>query len=47
MLYSLEELDEIATQKVGIRALLDEKWHKVYQANAPRGLFTKGEMHAA
>lgn len=33
---SLKNLENIATEKGGIRALLDEKWRKVYQANAPR-----------
>jgi hypothetical protein len=47
LLYSLDELEQTAAEKGGIRALLDEKWRKVYQANAPRGLFTKAEMRAA
>ena len=47
LLYSLEDLEDIAAEKGGIRQLLDEKWRKAYQANAPRGLFTKGEMQAA
>ncbi len=47
LLYSLDDLEEIAAKKGGIRQVLDEKWRKVYQANAPRGLFTKGEMRAA
>ena len=47
LLYSLDDLEEIAAAKGGIRQLLDEKWRKVYKANAPRGLFTRGEMHAA
>ena len=47
LLYSLDDLEDIAAEKGGIRHLLDEKWRKVYQANAPRGLFTKGEMRAA
>ncbi len=47
MLYSLDELEALAAEKGGIRALLDEKWRKVYQANAPRNLFTKSEMRAA
>jgi hypothetical protein len=45
--YSLDDLEDIAAQKGGIRMLLDEKWRKVYKANSPRGLFTPGEMHAA
>ena len=44
LLYSLDELEDIAAEKGGFAQLLDEKWRKVYQANAPRGLFTKGEM---
>jgi hypothetical protein len=47
LLYSLDELEEIAAEKGGIRRLLDEKWRKVYNANAPRGLFTRSEMRAA
>ena len=47
LLYSLDDLEDIARGKGGIRQLLDEKWRKVYQANAPRGLFTKAEMRAA
>jgi hypothetical protein len=47
LLYSLDDLEDIAAAKGGIRQLLDEKWRKVYQANAPRGLFTRGEMSAA
>jgi hypothetical protein len=47
LLYSLDDLEEIATKKGGIRQLLDEKWRKVYKANAPRGLFTMSEMRAA
>lgn len=47
LLYSLDELEDIAAEKGGIRTLLDEKWRKVYQANAPRELFTKGEMRVA
>jgi hypothetical protein len=47
LLYSLDDLEDIAAQKGGIRTLLDEKWRKVYKANSPRGLFTTGEMHAA
>jgi hypothetical protein len=47
LLYSLDELEEIAAEKGGIRSLLDEKWRKVYKANSPRGLFTRAEMQAA
>jgi hypothetical protein len=47
LLYSLDDLEEIATEKGGIRQLLDEKWRKVYNANTPRGVFTTGEMRAA
>jgi hypothetical protein len=43
LLYSLDELETIAAEKGGIRTLLDENWRKVYQTNAPRGLFTQGE----
>jgi hypothetical protein len=47
LLYSLDELEVIATENGGIRQLLDEKWRKVYKANAPRRLFTRSEVHAA
>jgi hypothetical protein len=47
LLYSLDDLEEIAAKKGGIRQLLDEKWRKVYRANAPRELFTQHEMRAA
>jgi hypothetical protein len=50
LLYSLDELEEIATEKGSIQSLLDEKWRKIYKANAPRGLFTAGTLrseHAA
>jgi hypothetical protein len=47
LLYSLDDLEDIAAAKGGIRQLLDEKWRKVYQANAPRGVFTPSEMRAA
>ncbi len=47
LLYSLDDLEDIAAEKGGIRQLLDEKWRKVYQANAPRGVFTTREMRAA
>jgi hypothetical protein len=47
LLYSLDDLEDIAAEKGGIRMLLDEKWRKVYQANSPRGLFTHLETHAA
>jgi hypothetical protein len=44
LLYSLDDLEAIAAEKGGIRQLLDEKWRKVYHANAPRGVFTTREM---
>jgi len=50
LLYSLDELEEVATEKGSIQSLLDEKWRKIYKANAPRGLFTAGTLrseHAA
>jgi hypothetical protein len=47
LLYSLDDLEEIAAQKGGIRQLLDEKRRKVYRANAPRALFTRGEAWRA
>jgi hypothetical protein len=47
LLYSLDDLEEIAAKKGDIRQLLDEKWRKVYQARAPRRLFTAGELRAA
>jgi hypothetical protein len=46
LVYGLEELETVAGEKGGIRPLLDEKWCKVYKARAPRGMFTRGEMHA-
>lgn len=30
LLHSLDDLDDIAREKVGVRRLLDEKWRKVY-----------------
>src|SRR4029079_13250623 len=36
LLYSLDDLEDIVREKGGIRSLLDEKWRKVYHANAPR-----------
>jgi hypothetical protein len=36
-----------AAEKGNVRPLLDEKWRKVYHANAPRDLFTKTELRAA
>jgi hypothetical protein len=47
LLYSLDELEQIAADKGGVRSLLDEKWRKVYKAGAPRGLFTQAEIRAA
>jgi hypothetical protein len=47
LLYSLDDLEDMAVAKGGVRQLLDEKWRKVYKANAPRGIFTTGEMRAA
>jgi hypothetical protein len=47
LVYSLDELEEVAAEKGGIRTLLDEKWRRVYKANAPRGMFTRGELRAA
>ncbi|HET8907950.1 MAG TPA: hypothetical protein VFN11_13395, partial [Ktedonobacterales bacterium] len=41
LLFSLDDLEEIAAEKGGIRILLDEKWRKVYKASAPRGLFSE------
>ena len=39
----------IALVAIAVSALpgLDEKWRAVYKANAPRGMFTPGEMRAA
>ena len=42
----LDDLEDIAAKK-WIRLLLDEKWRKVYKANAPRGMFSPSEMHHA
>ncbi len=47
LLYSLDDLEDIAAKKGGIRQLLDEKWRKVYQANVPRSLFQKEMARAA
>lgn len=47
LLYSLDDLEEIAANKGGIRQLLDEKWRKVYKATTPRGVFTTSEIRAA
>jgi hypothetical protein len=47
LVYSLEGLEAVAEAKGGIRRLLNEKWAKVYKANAPRGLFSRAEMRAA
>lgn len=47
LLYSLDDLEDIAAAKGGIRQLLDEKWRKIYKANTPRGLFSAAELHAA
>jgi hypothetical protein len=47
LLYSLDDLEGIARDKGGIRQLLDEKWRRVNQANAPRGLFAETEMRVA
>src|SRR5215831_453971 len=38
------DLEDIAAKKSGIRRLLDEKCRRVYNANAPRGLFTCEEI---
>jgi hypothetical protein len=39
LIYCLKDLKAIAGAKGGIRRLLDEKWTKVYEASASRGLF--------
>ena len=44
LLYSLDDLEDIAAEKGGIRLLVDEKWRKVYQANAPRSLYAPSEL---
>lgn len=44
LLYSLDDLEDIAVEKGGIRILLDEKWRKLYRANTPRGVFISREM---
>jgi len=43
----LDDLEDIACEKGGVRVLLDEKWRKVYKAIAPRGVFAAAEVHAA
>jgi hypothetical protein len=35
LLYSLDDLEQIAADKGGIRQLRDKKWRKVYRASAP------------
>jgi hypothetical protein len=47
LLYSLDDLEEIAAEKDGIRQLLDKKWRKVYKANAPRGLVAADECRTS
>lgn len=47
LLYSLDDLMDIAREKGDIRQMLDEKCRKVYRANTPRCLFNESEMHAA
>ena len=37
LLYSLDDLETIASEKGGIRHLLDEKWRKVYKAMPREG----------
>jgi len=41
---SLPELEEIAREKGGVGALLEEKWRKVYKTSCPRGIFSRREM---
>ena len=47
LLYSLDDLEDMAREKGGIRQWLDKKCRQVYNANAPHGLFTTGETRAA
>ncbi len=47
LVYSLDEWETVAERKGGIRRLLDDKWRLVYRANAPHGLFSRGEIRAA
>ncbi len=47
LLCSLDDLEDIAREKGGVRQLLEEKWREVYQANSPHGLFTTSELRAA
>jgi hypothetical protein len=47
LLYSLDELEAIAADKGGIRALLDEKWRKVYKTGAPGGFTLRSAVAAA
>jgi hypothetical protein len=47
VLFSLNDLEEIAAKKGGIRLLLDEKRRKAYKTGVPRGLFTQDELRAA
>ncbi|HEV8191232.1 MAG TPA: hypothetical protein VGP82_07080 [Ktedonobacterales bacterium] len=38
LLYSLDDLEEIAAEKGGVQQLLDEKWRKVYKARTSRAV---------
>lgn len=40
VLFCLDDWEDIAAETSAICHLLDEKWHKVYRAKAPSGLFT-------
>jgi hypothetical protein len=47
LIYSLDELEQVAVRRGGIRRLLQEKWEKVYKASAPHRLFVPGELRCA
>jgi hypothetical protein len=47
LVYSLDELEAVASRRGGIRQLLDEKWARIYKAGSPRGLFARTELRAA
>ena len=46
-MFSSEGLEALASEKGGIRRLLEEQWAKVYRAHAPRGMFHPAELREA
>jgi hypothetical protein len=47
LVYSLDELEQMAQRKGGIRRLLEERWTKAYKASSPHGLFGAYEVREA